>query len=39
MAGYWDPRKAKRAEQEHEAWVTAELAKLGSSSAGGAGSE
>jgi MFS family permease len=39
MAGYWDPRKAKRAEQEHEAWVTAELAKLGSSSAGGAGPE
>jgi MFS family permease len=36
MAGYWDPRKAKRAEQEHEAWLTAELAKLGPSSAGGA---
>ncbi|MGH3498782.1 MAG: MFS transporter [Nocardioidaceae bacterium] len=28
MAGFWDPRKAKRKEQEHEAWVDAELAKL-----------
>jgi len=26
MAGYWDPRKAKRAEQEHEVLVAAELA-------------
>ncbi len=28
MAGYWSPRKAKRAEQEHEAMVAAEMAKL-----------
>jgi hypothetical protein len=28
MAGYWDPRRARRAEQEHERWVAAELAKL-----------
>jgi MFS family permease len=28
MAGFWDPRKARRQEQEHEAWVEAELAKL-----------
>jgi hypothetical protein len=28
MAGFWDPRKARRQEQEHEAWVQAELAKL-----------
>ena len=28
MAGFWDPRKAKRKEEEHEAWVDAELAKL-----------
>jgi hypothetical protein len=28
MAGFWDPRKAKQKEQEHEAWVQAELAKL-----------
>jgi ACS family D-galactonate transporter-like MFS transporter len=28
MAGYWDPRKAKRAEQEHDAWLSAELDKL-----------
>ena len=28
MAGFWDPRKAKRREQEHEAWVETELAKL-----------
>jgi MFS family permease len=28
MAGFWDPRKAKKQQQEHEAWVEAELAKL-----------
>jgi MFS transporter, ACS family, D-galactonate transporter len=28
MAGFWDPRKARRKEQEHEQWVEAELAKL-----------
>ncbi|HEY5334920.1 MAG TPA: hypothetical protein VIJ71_02730, partial [Mycobacteriales bacterium] len=28
MAGFWDPRKAKEAEDEHHAMVTAELAKL-----------
>ncbi len=28
MAGFWDPRKARAKEQEHEAWVEAELAKL-----------
>jgi ACS family D-galactonate transporter-like MFS transporter len=28
MAGFWDPRKAKRAEHEHEQLVTRELAKL-----------
>ncbi|MGI8667921.1 MAG: hypothetical protein ACR2N4_18140 [Jatrophihabitans sp.] len=28
MAGFWDPRKAKAKEDEHEAWVDAELAKL-----------
>jgi MFS family permease len=28
MAGFWSPRKAKRAEQEHEAMVAAEMAKL-----------
>jgi len=31
MAGFWDPRKAKRKEEEHEAWVDAELAKLAKS--------
>jgi hypothetical protein len=29
MAGFWDPRRAKRAEQEHDAWLTAEMSKLG----------
>jgi MFS transporter, ACS family, D-galactonate transporter len=29
MTGFWDPRAAKQHEQEHEAWVEAELAKLG----------
>ena len=29
MAGFWDPRRAKRAEEEHDAWLTAEMAKLG----------
>jgi hypothetical protein len=28
MAGFWDPRKAKRAEEEHEARVAVELASL-----------
>ena len=28
MAGFWDPRKARRAEQEHDAWLAAELEKL-----------
>jgi ACS family D-galactonate transporter-like MFS transporter len=28
MAGYWDPRTAKRAEEEHEARIAAELASL-----------
>jgi ACS family D-galactonate transporter-like MFS transporter len=28
MAGFWDPRKAKRAEEEHDAWLAAEMAKL-----------
>jgi hypothetical protein len=28
MAGYWDPRKAKRAEEEHEARIALELAAL-----------
>ena len=28
MAGYWDPRKAKRAEEEHEARIAAEMEKL-----------
>jgi MFS family permease len=28
MAGFWDPRKAKRAEEEHEALIAAEMAML-----------
>ncbi|MEO8968591.1 MAG: MFS transporter, partial [Solirubrobacteraceae bacterium] len=28
MAGFWDPRKAKRAEEEHDRWLAAEMAKL-----------
>lgn len=28
MAGFWDPRKAKRAEQQHEALIAAEMATL-----------
>jgi ACS family D-galactonate transporter-like MFS transporter len=28
MAGFWDPRKARRKAEEHEAWLTTELAKL-----------
>jgi hypothetical protein len=28
MAGYWDPRRAKRAEEEHDAWLATEMAKL-----------
>ena len=31
MAGYWSPRRARAKEQEHEAFVEEELAKLGSS--------
>jgi len=31
MAGFWDPRRARAKEREHEEWVAAELAKLGSS--------
>jgi MFS family permease len=29
MAGFWDPRKARRREKEHDALVDAELAELG----------
>jgi len=28
MAGFWDPRKARKQEAEHEAWVQSEMAKL-----------
>jgi ACS family D-galactonate transporter-like MFS transporter len=28
MAGFWDPRRAKRAEQEHDAWLATEMSKL-----------
>jgi ACS family D-galactonate transporter-like MFS transporter len=28
MAGYWDPRKAKRAEEEHDVWLAEEMRKL-----------
>ena len=28
MAGFWDPRAAKRAEREHDVWLEQELAKL-----------
>jgi hypothetical protein len=28
MAGFWDPRRAKRAELEHDAWLEEELLKL-----------
>ncbi len=28
MAGHWDPRKAKRAEEEHEAMIAAEMERL-----------
>ena len=28
MAGFWSPRRAKRAEEEHEAFVAAEMEKL-----------
>jgi MFS transporter, ACS family, D-galactonate transporter len=27
MAGFWDPRKARKHQRQHEAWVSAELAK------------
>jgi ACS family D-galactonate transporter-like MFS transporter len=33
MAGFWNPRKARRAEQEHEAMVAAEMEKLRASPA------
>jgi MFS family permease len=33
MAGYWDPRAAKRAEEEHDAMVAAEMKKLEGSAA------
>jgi MFS family permease len=33
LAGFWSPAKARRAEEEHEAMVDAELAKLGRSDA------
>ncbi|MGI9185721.1 MAG: MFS transporter [Solirubrobacteraceae bacterium] len=29
MAGFWDPRAAKRAEAEHDAWLETEMRKLG----------
>ena len=29
MAGFWDPRAAKRAELEHDRWLEQEMAKLG----------
>jgi hypothetical protein len=32
MAGYWSTSRARRAEEEHEAWVEQELARLGSTS-------
>jgi MFS family permease len=28
MAGFWDPRRAKRAEEEHNAWLARELDKV-----------
>lgn len=28
MAGFWDPRRARRQQTRHEAWVNAELARL-----------
>jgi ACS family D-galactonate transporter-like MFS transporter len=28
MAGFWDPRRAKRAEEEHNVWLAAEMEKL-----------
>ncbi|HEY2042374.1 MAG TPA: MFS transporter [Jatrophihabitans sp.] len=28
MAGFWDPRKAKQKERQHQVWVDAEMAKL-----------
>lgn len=39
MAGYWSPKRAKRAEEEHEAWVQAELARLGAAGPGDTGPE
>jgi hypothetical protein len=27
-SGFWDPRKAKRAEEDHDAWLAAEMSKL-----------
>ncbi|MCW2497950.1 MFS transporter [Jatrophihabitans sp.] len=31
LTGFWSPKKARQKEEEHEAWVEAELAKLGQS--------
>jgi hypothetical protein len=28
MAGFWDPRKAKQAELEHDVWLEQELRRL-----------
>jgi MFS transporter, ACS family, D-galactonate transporter len=28
LAGFWSPRRAKRAEEEHDAWLAEEMAKL-----------
>ncbi|MGI8713772.1 MAG: MFS transporter [Solirubrobacteraceae bacterium] len=33
MAGFWDPRRAKRAELDHDAWLAAEMRKLEGSAA------
>jgi MFS family permease len=34
LTGFWDPRKARQHEREHEQWVEAELAKLRAAGAG-----
>jgi hypothetical protein len=34
MAGFWDPRRARRAEREHDAWLAGELAQLRASRGG-----
>jgi MFS transporter, ACS family, D-galactonate transporter len=28
LAGFWSPRRAKRAEEEHDAWLAEEMARL-----------